>query len=181
MLGIDVVGSDGTKIVIVELKKSLSRSVLIQASRCKVYTPYCYAAVGTNPKKESLAIAAKYELGVICVKDGKTEVLAHPQVEKIKNRIAKYSQGNPSPWAHKILKRLATHPTDGVAGKPCGEGKAPARECAERCVKFFEDNPGTTWKDAFKNVPNHYQSHSALRSCMQARGVSNYIAPILVS
>ena len=73
---IDLVGLGRCdRIVCVELKTSLTRHVLRQAVLRHSITSEVYVAVGTIPRKASLALARQYRVGVLTVQDNTAMLL----------------------------------------------------------------------------------------------------------
>lgn len=158
---IDVVGTKGKSIVAVELKTSLTRKVLCQASLNQLFTRESYAAVATRPRK--LDQAREAGVGVLSVHDGRVAVLLDsagpytPNPHHVK-RILEYCQGEPG---------------DGVGGKPCLLGQGPAQDCKRRVEEYREKHPKATWREIFAAVPNHYASHNSMRQSLTI-GLARY-------
>ncbi len=148
---IDVVGRKGDEIISVELKRSLSQSVVRQAMLAGNFSDSAYAAVPTNPR--SLEFPKRIGIGVLQVRDhGRVVTLLEPTRSKPLGQ-------------HKanLLKMMDEGWEWGdLGGVPNIKGEGPARDCMKRVEEYRAIHPKATWKDIFANVPNHYHSYKSM-------------------
>lgn len=149
-------GDEG--VVIVELKRSLTRHVMKQAAVRQLAAYDVYVAVGTKPRRAGIRVCDHYGLGLLSVKTGVAEALR--------------PHGESHVWSvtHDDLLCCIAHSTPSdLGGMPCLKGVGPARDVARRVRDYLREHPGTTWKTLFAKVPNEYSSHQSLRQVMNNR------------
>ena len=166
---VDFIGLRNSDILCIELKRSLTTKqpkrarhytspVLYQARSCQIITPNVYVAVATKPRTSSIDICKENGVGVLMIqsKDKVIEIITpHKRIE---------------PWAdlQKEVKArcIAIGPSDD-AGKPQQAGEGPAQDCQQRINEYRKTHPSATWKEIYKNVPNHYTNVSSLYGAMR--------------
>lgn len=169
---IDFIGLRNSDIVCVELKRSLTTKqpkrarnytspVLYQAHSCQIFTPIVYVAVATNPRASSIEACKKIGVGIL-------RVCSESEVIEI---IPPHKQYEPSAYYQEEVKTqcIALGPSDD-AGKPQQAGEGPAQDCYWRIKEYRKTHPKATWKDIFKDVPNHYTSQQSMYEAMRIAG-----------
>jgi hypothetical protein len=143
-------------VIAIELKTSLTKKVLRQAYTHTLFADAAYVAVGSNPRKLSLEKCRKAGVGVIRVRP-EVAVVLRPRMK------------HPPFWGYKekILDRLILREPGGVAGLPTLKGEGPAQQCYELVLKYRKRYPDATWKDIFRDVPNHYSSYRSMCGAMR--------------
>lgn len=166
---VDFVGLRNGDIICIELKLSLTTKrpksarhytspVLYQARTCQLITLNAYAAVATKPRKSSVDACKEIGVGVLMVQpDNKVIEILSPR--KRCEPLAYYQK-------EVIARCIAIGPSDD-AGKPQQVGEGPAQDCLQRIAKYRKARPQATWKEIYKNVPNHYCSMSSLYGAMR--------------
>lgn len=161
---IDLVGRKDEELMAVELKRCLTRAVILQTYLCDLITDQRYAAVGTRPSQTGIEICRKRGIGLLSVRDGHVNLILNP-------RPSAAVQGRDfirQDWhqkVHRILDQMEPH---GIAGMPCRKGVGPAQECYDRVREYLNANAGATWREIFANVNNHYVSAKSMCSAMKA-------------
>ena len=159
---IDLVGyaRKRRKLVVIELKLNASYQLHNQCYRGKAFTKFVYGAVPVNPKQSSVKSFSSQGIGLLHVTD-EVRVVLEPKEDP-----SRYAQKVVPRERAKLIKRLETHPEGGIGGKAC---HAPALECFKRVIAYRKQNPKSTWKEIFSNVPNHYASHNSMRQALRAQ------------
>lgn len=162
---IDLVGRKGAELIAVELKRSLTRSVIHQTYLCDLFTDQRYAAVGTRPSQAGIDLCRKQGIGLLSVRNGAVSLVLNP-------RPSGFATGERDSirqdWAKKMNALLDNAEPNGIAGMPCRKGVGPAQECYDRVQGYLETNADATWKTIFANVRNHYSSANSMCSAMKA-------------
>lgn len=169
---VDFVGLRNGDMICIELKCSLTTKqpkrarsytspVLYQARSCQLITPIVYVAVATNPRISSIEACKKIGVGVLRVcSEGKVIEITPPH-----KRFEPFA-----PHQREVRAFcLATEASDD-AGKPQQAGDGPAQDCYWRIKKYRETHPKATWKDIFREVPNHYSSQQSMYGAMRIAG-----------
>lgn len=138
-------------IICVEMKCTMSRKVLGQASVNQLITPLSYIAVPTKPR--SLERAKFYGLGVWA----NGQVILEP---KECRRIAMDS------YRERALDACRMRAPGGIGGLPTLKGDGPAIRVALAVAAYLKDNPGADWKELFAKVPNHYAHHRSMQGAV---------------
>ena len=150
---IDLVGVSHSEIVAVELKTTLSQTVRWQAMRCREFAHFAYAATPTSPRDLSLEWAREKGVGVLRVDDAVTEIV--PAVRQMPDKASEA----------KVRARVAHMAEGGTGGMFC---HAPRKTCFALVLEYRQKHPKATWKEIYRNVPNHYASASSMRAVMKA-------------
>lgn len=151
---IDVLGVSDREIVGVEMKTSLTKKVLYQATSLCLTCERAYIAVGTKPR--SLEAAKGLGVGILSVLDGKVEVLLESALTISPN---KYNQES-------VREKCSKLTGDGVGGLPCLDGKGPAQDCKRRVDEYLKKHPKTPWKELYEKVPNHYANYRSMQGAL---------------
>jgi len=171
---VDFVGLRDSDIICVELKRSLTTKqpkrgrhytspVLYQARSCQIITSNVYVAVATRPRKSSVEACKKIGIGVLSIQsDGNVIEIISP--------CKRYE---PLAFIQKDVRErcVAIEPSDD-AGKPQQVGEGPAQDCYWRIKKYRETHLKATWKDIFRDVPNHYCSQQSMYGAMRVAGIT---------
>lgn len=154
---LDFVGIREREVVCVELKTSLTKHLVWQACMNQLITTEGYVAVGTSPRKTSIDLCKKYGLGVLSVKNSNVSVVLRPTLRY-----------EPMSGHRKQLLSLCKllGPSDD-AGKPQQAGEGPAQDCQQRIDEYRKTHPNATWKEIYRNVPNHYSNMNSLYGGMR--------------
>lgn len=155
---IDIVACRDSELIIVELKKSLTKNLVFQAQDCQAFTSKVYCAIRTKPQRSNFELLEQKGIGLLSVKNGIIKVLLNP-VEQKKAEHIKNSEFLKSV----ILDRLKP---GGVAGIQNQSGRGTARLVSDAVEKYIAENPNTTWKEIYINVPNHYANAGSMQSAM---------------
>jgi len=156
--GHDVVAYKGERIVVVELKMAFTRTLYFQLIRASLFANSVFAGIKSKPRKSSLEVCRNHEFGILNVGEGVAVELSPP--DSGRHMIQSHHDD-----ALSALKAWVT-PLDEVAGLPTLKGDGPAIRCAERIRKYLETRPMASWKEIFRDVPNHYAHHRSLRGAM---------------
>lgn len=149
---IDAVGirNDPPEIVIVEMKRNLTRGLLRQINAHGLITAELFVAVLSRPR--SLDECRKMGIGVLRVREDAVTCLLSPVP-----RLA------PMPYyAEKLRYALSHCQRGGIAGKPCERGQGPAQDCMRAVEVYRLAHVGATWKEIFAAVPNHYANAKSM-------------------
>lgn len=169
---IDLVGrrSDHS-LIVVELKRCLTQSVIHQAFIADLITNERYAAVGTRPSAKGIAACAKLGIGLLSITNDTVSVLLPPRTSTIVSRVTtELTEGNDAFRAHyvaSIHQTLNVMTPFGIAGRPTSKGEGPAQDCFNRLMLYKKENPKATWQAIFTHVPNHYSTVNSLRGAMR--------------
>ena len=150
-----MVAQKGDILIAIEMKVCLTKKVIRQAYFATLETPWCYAAIRSNPTKKGIEKAKNIGIGIIKVTD-KVEIILDP------NPISKsWRNGN------KIKSILSQIEPGGIGGMPCIRGVGPAQSVFDEVQKYKETRPKATWRELYKNIPNHYCSSSSMYNAMR--------------
>jgi len=139
--------------IAVEMKMSLTKHVIQQAYRNKMNANCAYAAISTTPK--NLDVAQKHGIGIISVKNGISKIILKAEENDLSSRWYKHYAER---FKNDII-RLSK--LNNIGGYPQMKGEGPRIECQKRVDIYLKDNPNSTWREIYKNVPSHYcNSHS---------------------
>jgi len=153
---IDLVGRRSAELLCVELKRSLTRAVFQQAHILQLVTPYVYVAVGTSPRRSSIALCARHGLGVLSI-SGDVKVVLMPR--RIMEPFTNYRQ--------KMLEGLSVMKPSDEAGNPTLLGVGPAIETEIAVREYRNRHPGARWNEIWENVPNQYASPRSMAGGMR--------------
>jgi len=159
---VDIVGRHSDRsFIVIEMKTSLKEEVFRQALTGKYLTEDVYCAVPGNPRKASVEKCKKHGLGILLVWGSTVEEILAPGISERKG-------WSPMEWLiEKLHKRLDHMASSGIAGLPCIKGVGPAQTAAKLVLEYREQHPRATWKEIFKNVPNHYASPNSMASALR--------------
>lgn len=165
---VDMMGIGSKRIVMVELKTSLTMAVRRQAGILQLVTPEVYCGVGTNPNKSSIDGCRKQGLGILSIAGDSVRVVLDPQ-----KRIDPVQ-----PYIDRCLEYAAQAVPGHDAGRPNIKDEGPAQDVERRIRIYEKKNPGATWKELFENIPNHYANcksmQGAMRMLQQRRVMRDY-------
>lgn len=157
---IDHVGVRADESVIcVQMKIGLTKKVVQQACLCQLVTVESYAAVQSKPRKSSLDWAAKVGIGVWF--DGR--VILEPR-ERFESRNYDY-------YRQRILKACERLTPGGDGGLPTLKGDGPAQRCAAAIRIYLAEHPSASWKQIWRDVPNHYAHYKSMRGAIMSRSL----------
>jgi len=159
---IDIVARKDNELILVELKVSLTPSVISQTFMCDLITSQRYAAVGTRPTRKGIDRCRQVGIGLLSVRDGRVNVLLHPQITDDMGQG--WVREDYSRLIHETLDRMTPN---GIGGVPCMKGVGPAQECYDRVQAYKAGHPKATWREIFANVSNHYSSYANMYSGMR--------------
>lgn len=169
---VDFVGLRNSDMICIELKRSLTTKqpkrarnytspVLYQARSCQLITPIVYVAVATNPRISSIEACKKIGVGVLRVcSEGKVLEIIPPR-----KRFEPFV-----PHQKEVRAFCLASEASDEAGKPQQAGEGPAQDCYRRIEKYRATHPKATWRDIFKEVPNHYSSQQSMYGAMRMAG-----------
>jgi len=153
---LDMVGLNGSEIIVVELKLSLSIKLIKQAVIAQLATNDIYVGIPTNPRPNSIELCKKYHLGILSVQDGKVlEILKPSSARQVWDSMRQHLRDN----------ALLTEPND-AAGLPMMSGCGPAQAVGEMVKEYVGKNPKAGWREIFENVPNHYSNYQSMCCAM---------------
>lgn len=150
---VDVVGIGDDLVIGVELKLSLTKGVIYQAHTLSMGCDRAYVAVATKPRDPSRA--AKHDLGVLRVVDGRVEVILEARPSQL--------YGN---YKAELLEKCARMSDEGLGGVPCLDGVGPAQHCKGQVDEYRKEHPDATWRELYEKIPNHYASHNSMRQSL---------------
>jgi hypothetical protein len=142
-------------IVAVEMKTALTWKVLRQAHTAQLITPAVYVAVATKPRKASLDKAAEYGIGVW---SGGAAILQPRPVTTIVDR-----------YRQRVLEHCRNRPEGGIGGLPTLKGDGPAIRCRNAIRAYLANHRAASWRDIYRDVPNHYAHYRSLQGAMPSR------------
>lgn len=156
---IDHVGlrEDGS-VVTVQMKLGLTKKVIYQAMLCQLATLETYAAVQCKPRQSSLDRAEKIGVGVWF--DGAVILSPH----------ARHSDQTYS-YRHRVIEACRRLQPGGTGGLPNLKGDGPAQRCAAKVRDYLAANPHASWKEIWRDVPNHYAHHRSMSGALLSRGL----------
>ena len=150
---VDLVGWSNTRIVAVEMKRTLNRSALDQCLSCRGYADEVWALVMSATPRMS-EDARESGIGVLIPSDdGSCEVVVETAMTL-------------APVANGMLwrDRLGRAPDRTVAGIRKGVVAGDYALERESLREWFAVNPGASWRMAFRCVPSSASDWKALRA-----------------
>lgn len=156
--GHDVVAVKDRHLVVVELKMSCSWRVIQQAYLAGIFADAAYAAVPRMPRACSLEQCRKRGIGLLLLDEHVRVVL--PAINQ--------SYG-PSHDNKLILLQQRQPDDDRVGGLPQMAGDGNAQRVKRLVDAYRLEHPQATWREIFRDVPNHYAHACSMRQAM--RGV----------
>jgi len=157
---IDMVGLRAG-LVIVEMKTSLTSTLIRQASIGQLLSTTVYCAVASRPRHDGIQRCQKLGLGVVSVRDNHVNVICEPGHGRGgRSLVHQY-------YVQQIKRRLEHMEPGGVGGLPCLEGVGPAQDVERRIAEYRQQHPRATWKQIYQAVPNHYSSYQSMCSAMR--------------
>lgn len=151
----------GAQLVAVELKASLSKTVIYQAMTTQNFADQSWCAVPTNPR--CLDSAERRGVGVLRVSNGRVKIL----LQAVTN-----SRPFPGPQL-RMRERLAGMEAGGLAGIPTPYGDGPAQRVARLVAPLYR--AGIPWREIWSRIPNHYASHKSMAGVMRNYGPARRI------
>lgn len=148
--------------IAVEMKVCLTKGVIKSAIMNQTRFNESWCVVSTNPRDLSKCI--KFGLGVATVCEDKIIILLDPKW----NEVSKYYTDRNYALANKLVP-------GGVGGVPCMKGIGPARDVLRRIDEYKKEHPCATWKELFKNIPNHYYSQNSMYGAMRMLKYRDYL------
>jgi hypothetical protein len=157
--GHDVVARRDDRLVVVELKMACTRTLIRQCARAATFTDATYAAVPARPREESLGFCRRYQIGVLVVSDSGVTMLLESGCSKF------------PPEHDRMLERMKgwKPAADQVGGVPTLAGGGDAQRVGRMVDDYRMANPGCSWRDIYRDVPNHYAHHRSMQQAL--RGV----------
>lgn len=159
-----MVGFDGKSIIAIELKKSLSHSVIRQAMINQIFADQSFCAVPTNPRNESIDRASRHGLGILKITNDRVELIASPE---------KRSFNCTSTCRTIVMRQINNMRPGGVGGIPTPVNDGPAQQVARLVAPLLRDGIG--WPEIYELVPNHYAHAKSLRGAMMGYGPARAI------
>lgn len=154
---IDVVGVKDRLTIAIEMKLSLSKTVITQAYRARMVANKVYCAVPCDPKQKGIEECKKYGVGILKISD-KVEILLECPEEN-NHFFEQYSL---------IKNRNFDTMEEGVeAGMPCEKGVGMTYDLCNAIREYQKTNPNATWKEIYKNIDNHYSSPNSMASSLR--------------
>jgi hypothetical protein len=156
----DIVARKGIMYWNIELKTSLSLSVMFQAfdnrrffHLSSVFTLNARPNAGRAMAEDFLR---RYGLGLMVI--GRYNLDADQIKEIIRPKLNK----------HAAAKSLELHESQkaGKAGLCSGTHETPFKRTVQALVDYVKRNPGTPLKRAIENIPYHYKAYSTAYSCL---------------
>jgi len=151
---IDVVGIKGEVVVGVEMKLSLTKSLIQQIITLGLACQRVYVALSTRPRDPSRV--GRHGVGILRITRGRVEVLLK----------AKRSKVFYESWRNLLVSTCSRMTGDGVGGVPCLDGVGPAQDCKRRVDQYKKKHPQATWRELYEKVPNHYASHRSMANAL---------------
>ncbi len=154
----DAVAMRDDRLMIVEAKVSLNRSLRLQLYRRQLAADLVLAVVGKMPRPQGVEWCEERRIGLWVVSDEGVTELAECLQQRHMN--AHYRE---------LMIEQLEHADESVAGGvPHLKGIGVAQDCQRRVNEYRAEHPKATWKEIFANVPSHYATaanmYSALRS-----------------
>lgn len=153
----DLVGIKNGLIIVIEMKKSLTKGLILQARIGLHVADNVYCAVSTHPRNASIHRCRNLGIGVL-------EVRGDRVIEIIPSCI--YTKTIES-YRDVLLERTRTMVPGGLAGVPNVKGVGPAKTVNRLVEAYRMEHPRATWKELYDNVPNHYTSFSSMYGAMR--------------
>jgi hypothetical protein len=154
---IDMVGwdKDEDRIIVVEMKRSLTIGVIHQALSGSSYAHKTYCAVYSYPRPKGLVMCERLGIGVLRV------------VGNMVMEILEANSSGVSRWQYEAVTEMMNRMLPGgVGGVPDRKGKGPAQRVERLVEEYRQGHPTTTWKEMFERIPNHYASYQSMRTAM---------------
>lgn len=155
--GIDIVGVNGPVVEVVEMKLSLTKHVIYQASVTLASANRSWCAIATAPRnlEDRAANGMLGELGVLRVIGSSVEVLREAPSGERNGR-----------WSDLLIGMCSDMEPWGKAGLPTLAGVGPAQNVRNRVDKYLQQHPDAKWQEIFEAVPNHYVHPRSMRGAM---------------
>lgn len=155
----DIVAVNGEHVATVECKKSLTQHVIYQAHRNQLSSNASYCSVGTKPRQKGIDDCKSLGLGLLVATNGTCVEILKPECDA----------GMWEPSRKGLLLALHDCQIDRQAGLPTLKGEGPAQDVAKRVKEYMQANPKCTWRDIFRDIPNHYHTHTSMRGALVSR------------
>ncbi len=151
----DIIAVVDGLVTIVEVKRSLTISLLDQAYSWVKYANFVYIAVPHSRERSryfAFRICRNFGFGVLTI--NKNEIIKEVETPR-RQRETK---------ADRILKALRPeHKTYCKAGSRFGKRFTPFTETCGLLVKYVNENPGVLLINAIKSIKHHYSSNSSAK------------------
>lgn len=159
---VDIVAMKEDMLVAIELKRSFTRGVMLQAVQCQLFSHQTYCCAYTKPSSNTILAASKRGLGLLRVVDGECMKILDPNNEHVLDH-----------HSHNMRKRLRFIDPGGEAGHPCRKGVGPAQEVSRLVEQYRKNNSDATWDELYSELPNHYCSARSMRGALVSRGMAD--------
>lgn len=147
--------------VAIELKRSLTSTLLRQTIYHQIKTPFVWGVIATRPKPAGLEQFAKFGVGIATIASGQVEILLKPQITpKTKQLLRSSRRGGTHDRIHLHMGK-----ENGVGGQPLNA--APAQLIYSRVADYRAKNPEATWYQIFAAIPSHYSHPKSMRSSLK--------------
>jgi hypothetical protein len=156
---IDHAGVSDDRIVLVEMKRCLSRGVMQQACTHQLVTDEVYCVVLSRPAAASLVRAREIGLGVARVFENRVCIVLRPKPRRKKSLVMEH-------YITGFRERIAKLDEGGVGGKPTLKGVGPAQDVYRAVRRYRREHPGVTWRELYAAVPNHYAHPRSMQLSM---------------
>ena len=151
---IDIVATGPSDLLVaVEMKLSLSWTVLRQAILAQNFADESWCAVPTKPR--SLVIAKHHGVGILRVSETGVAVVLGADRDAHKPFLGSRKA---------ITDTLSRMEPGGVAGRPSPVNDGPAQQVARLVAPLYR--AGVPWDRIFEKVPNHYANARSMSSVM---------------
>ncbi len=147
LVGVRKPEGDLRRLIVVELKRSLTGIVARQASRSFPFVHEAWVAVATEPSRRGRGwyMCEKLGLGVLSLKTGTARRIQGAELHE--------------PYRELNFRSL----TPGGLGGLTNAERTPAQDVNRAIVAYVTDHPEATWTDIYHVVPNHYAHVKSLR------------------
>ena len=147
------------KILVIEMKKSLTKHLIRQAHGHYCFSNYTYIAVATKPRMARMNLKCNEGIGVLSVKDNKVLLLRESEYN---DEIYAVNYKD-----KEIIDLLKQMPEGEESGLPTQKGDGTAKATCRRIIEYLEIHPNATWKEIYKDVPSHYSNYKSMQNSMR--------------
>lgn len=159
---IDMIGRKDNDLIVIEMAQCLTTRVRRQCLSPRLVTWKVFCAIRTNPRYSGIAWCRKMGIGILRVglKTNHNKVWIHISPRKERDLVTNHQLSS-------IMKVLDIMEPGGIGGLPNLDGCGPAQYVRKKVIKYRESYPKATWKEIYKEVPNHYASYQSMQGAMR--------------
>lgn len=150
-------------VIAIDMKMTLSKKLYLQIRKGHTFADFSYSVVATKPRRNADMFKQMVHegIGILSIRNNKVyKILESIKSEEFKNYSGFHD------YHRDAIEYVRRTKDEGVGGKPILKGTGPAQYVWKLIQGYRLKHPKATWKELYKNVPNHYCNYRSMQSAM---------------